>query len=333
MSFEKTNIKVLRWNENFVVLPNSFAQDHTLSHQTRSALLDTFSRSEDWETTAGGLMAVNGLSRDVARRVLNEAEASGYAFRKQVRIGGRFAGEQWILSPDKEAISRLKLEHDENTPETEKPAAAKTGAGSPEPEKPGPIKHQQQNKDFNEKKDEEITPLPPKGEAERAEFDLSEQEAQPSQTKRKRQKLPLTALPEDWQLSEKLLTEAVAKYGLTRRAVEFEAHEQFAPFWHGNGRSQKDWAQVWRKWIAKAASTGIKVPANYRGPQEQAAPDGSKKVRDHDTRLMVAKSYLETGYWSNGCSALWQLPKDLIAWVREKAPQIMPSGDAFASAA
>ena len=92
MSFEKTNIKVLRWNENFVVLPNSFAQDHTLSHQTRSALLDTFSRSERLGNDSWWLDGSKRLEPRRCARVLNEAEASGYAFRKQVRIGGRFAG-------------------------------------------------------------------------------------------------------------------------------------------------------------------------------------------------------------------------------------------------
>lgn len=53
------------------------------------------------------------------------------------------------------------------------------------------------------------------------------------------------------------------------------------------------------------------------------ATDGTKPD-DHETRLMVAKSYFDSGYWSNGCSALWRLPNELLAWAKDHAPQIVP---------
>jgi len=149
-TLEETNLKVLHPKEGYAVIPNSFAQDHSLSIVTRACLLDTFSRPANWETTVGGLMAINGIGRDNGRRVLREAEASGYAFSRQGRgTGSRFAKVQWFLSPDKELIKAKKRELDLTEPELQ--GAAHPEPDAPGPGIPGPGKQQQQNKDEQSK--------------------------------------------------------------------------------------------------------------------------------------------------------------------------------------
>jgi hypothetical protein len=138
ISFDKTVIKVMDSSGGFVSLPRAFAQDHSISPTTRSALLDTFSRPETWKTTVAGLMTINGFGRDVARRVLSEAEAAGYAANLQIRDGGKFGSSQWFLCADKKIIQDLKREHNVNSPEPEIQAAVNdTADGSPGPESQG----------------------------------------------------------------------------------------------------------------------------------------------------------------------------------------------------
>lgn len=288
MSFEKTNIKVVGWTQGFVMIPNSFAQDHTLSHTTRSALLDTFSRDEQWETTVAGLMAVNNISRDVARRVLVEAEASGYGHKRAIRQSGRFCGDQWFISPDKSVIAKLKQEFEANSPETEKPAPVKPATARPATEKPAPVKQHQLNKESNERKNELNTPLTPQGGKECAQETSIEEEATSSKPKKAKRKVATAvALPEDWAPTEKMLTDAMAKYGLTRAAVEFETFEQFREYWNANGRFMKDWNATWRKWIAKAASNGIRVPANYRQSARAAKEADAVAVQETQAKAIA----------------------------------------------
>jgi hypothetical protein len=168
MSFEKTVIKVMNPSGDFVCLPRAFAQDHSISATTRSALLDTFSRSENWKTSVGGIMSINRFGRDVARRVLSEAEAAGYALNIKIRSGGKFSDSQWILSADKKIIADLRGEHYVNSPEPEIQATVKsTMDGSPGPGNQGLENSTYENKEDESTEDKttkEGTPYsPPEG--------------------------------------------------------------------------------------------------------------------------------------------------------------------------
>lgn len=108
MNRKKTNIKCVPGKEGYGIIPNSFSQDRSISLTTKAVLLDSFSRPENWETSVSGLMSVNGICRNVARKVLKEAEEFGYLFRVETRINGRFSGYDIFISPDKKSIEEIK---------------------------------------------------------------------------------------------------------------------------------------------------------------------------------------------------------------------------------
>lgn len=78
-------VKSLRWDKNYTIVPNEFAQDHSISAFTRSVILDIASRDSAWETTVGAIMHNFSVGRDKARSILSEGQRAGYIYVHKTR--------------------------------------------------------------------------------------------------------------------------------------------------------------------------------------------------------------------------------------------------------
>lgn len=95
-------IKPIGMDKDFVMVSREFAQDHSISHFTRSVILDISSRSEDYETNVATIMTNFKVGRDKAEGALREGVAAGYIHvRRETDDKGRFCGSTYHISNSK----------------------------------------------------------------------------------------------------------------------------------------------------------------------------------------------------------------------------------------
>jgi hypothetical protein len=95
-------IKPVGLDKDFMIVPRAFAQDHDISHFTRSVLLDICSHSEDYETNVATIMANFKVGRDKAEKALSEGQRAGYVFARQGKDeSGRFVRTIYHVSTSK----------------------------------------------------------------------------------------------------------------------------------------------------------------------------------------------------------------------------------------
>lgn len=149
----------------FVVLYREVARDQRLSLEARGLFLVMCSLPEDWQYTVSGLGTVAGCNKHKIRRLLQELEEVGYLVRQQSHSGGgKFAGNVYVLqdeAPSHRCPETGTTVEDENAPLS---LNAVDGENR-QREKPLTAKVDTTKERLIQKKDNNITPLPPKGAA------------------------------------------------------------------------------------------------------------------------------------------------------------------------
>ena len=148
----------------FVVLYREVARDNRLTLEARGLFLVMISLPEDWQYTVSGLGKIAGCGKDKIRRILGELEEVGYLVRQQSHGGGgKFAANTYILQD--EAPNRCR--ETPTTVETENaPLSGNTVNGeNRQRETPLTGNTDATKERYKQKKDNNITPLPPKGAA------------------------------------------------------------------------------------------------------------------------------------------------------------------------
>jgi hypothetical protein len=89
----------MRFERNFVQLPNQWVRDSRLSYKARGLLAELTSHESGWKVTIKAL-ATNRHGEGLAgiRDAVQELEQYGYLKRYQVKIGGRFTADDWELT-------------------------------------------------------------------------------------------------------------------------------------------------------------------------------------------------------------------------------------------
>lgn len=90
-AIHKTKIR-----DKFVVLPNSLAQDKTLSLRSRGLLLLMLSMPNDWQTHQSWIETQCPEGREAIRASIRELMATGYVTRRKISgERGKMAGYEW----------------------------------------------------------------------------------------------------------------------------------------------------------------------------------------------------------------------------------------------
>ncbi len=101
-------IKPLHWDANFMIIPNDFARDRSISDFTRTVILDICSRSENWETNVATIMKNFGVGRDRARAVLADGQKAGYIHAVKTKDEhGRHTGTINYISTSREELAKF----------------------------------------------------------------------------------------------------------------------------------------------------------------------------------------------------------------------------------
>ena len=144
----------IRTKNPYTNIPNALIRDKRLRLQTRAVLILMLSLPPDWDYSVRGMAVVAGVSKDTMGRIMGELEETGYLRRRRQDRGegGRFGRAGFILTDDPAALFE-----DEEKEESE-PCPENADTEAPCPNLPCPEKSPQQIKE------QQNTPLPPKGE-------------------------------------------------------------------------------------------------------------------------------------------------------------------------
>lgn len=101
-------------DKNFARIPNSIANDQSLSFKARGILLYCLSKSENWKVLSEDLDRNSPKEgRDSVRAGLRELQEAGYARREPIRNEkGQVTGTEWVISdqPTEGRVSRQSAE-------------------------------------------------------------------------------------------------------------------------------------------------------------------------------------------------------------------------------
>ena len=82
----------------FTVIDNTIFRDSSLSNKALGMLCRMLSLPDGWEFSVMGLVALSNDGKSAVMSQLEELEEHGYLARKQVRVGGKIAGVEYIVS-------------------------------------------------------------------------------------------------------------------------------------------------------------------------------------------------------------------------------------------
>lgn len=91
----------LRFERDFVQVPNAWMRDKRLSHRARGILAEVMTHSEGWVVTVESLVDNGTEGREAVRTAIAELVEHGYLQRQVKRADGRLAGSMYVLTdPD-----------------------------------------------------------------------------------------------------------------------------------------------------------------------------------------------------------------------------------------
>jgi hypothetical protein len=106
-------VKPLRWDTGFMIVPNEFARDRSISDFTRTVILDVCSHNEEWKTNVATIMHNFKVGRDKAKSVLIEGQKAGYVHSHTIRAAnGRMQETVYIFSTSKAELAKFVQESD-----------------------------------------------------------------------------------------------------------------------------------------------------------------------------------------------------------------------------
>lgn len=88
------------YNNNYTVVPNSMANDESISWRARGMLLYIITKPESWNINTRDLVNKGDLGRDGVLSVLKELKEAGYIRLKQIREKGRIVRNEYICSAE-----------------------------------------------------------------------------------------------------------------------------------------------------------------------------------------------------------------------------------------
>ncbi len=90
---------------SFAIIPNSTAQDSSISFEARGLLTLMLSMPEDWEIRKEWLIKQSpNCGRDKMTRILKELIEAGYVIKKPARKGKRLNGVDWIVYAEPQPV-------------------------------------------------------------------------------------------------------------------------------------------------------------------------------------------------------------------------------------
>ena len=90
-----------RQRTQYTVIDNTIFRDKTLSNKALGMLCRMLSLPDGWEFSVMGLAALSNDGKSGVMSQLEELEGHGYLMRNQVRIDGKIAGVEYIVSETK----------------------------------------------------------------------------------------------------------------------------------------------------------------------------------------------------------------------------------------
>lgn len=119
---------ILRKNQRaqYTVIDNTIFRDTSLSNKALGMLCRMLSLPDGWEFSVMGLVALSNDGKSGVMSQLDELEEHGYLVRNQVRIDGKIAGVEYIVSETRMSEKPYaENQHTENQ-HTEKPTQSIT---------------------------------------------------------------------------------------------------------------------------------------------------------------------------------------------------------------
>lgn len=108
----------------YTVIDNTIFRDRELSNKALGMLCRMLSLPDGWEFSVMGLVALSSDGKSGVMSQLDELEAHGYLVRNQVRIGGKIAGVEYIVSETRMSEKpyaenqHTENQHTENPPQS-----------------------------------------------------------------------------------------------------------------------------------------------------------------------------------------------------------------------
>ena len=110
----------------FTVIDNTIFRDTTLSNKALGMLCRMLSLPDGWDFSVMGLVALSNDGKSAVMSQLEELEEHGYLRRNQVRVGGKIAGIEYVVSEVKMSdFPYAENQHTEN-PHAENPTQSNT---------------------------------------------------------------------------------------------------------------------------------------------------------------------------------------------------------------
>ena len=110
----------------FTVIDNTIFRDSTLSNKALGMLCRMLSLPDGWEFSVMGLSALSNDGKSAVMSQLDELEEHGYLVRNQVRVDGKIAGVEYIVSEVRMSdFPYAENQHTENQ-HTENPTQSNT---------------------------------------------------------------------------------------------------------------------------------------------------------------------------------------------------------------
>ncbi len=101
---------VVKKNENYTVISNVFLRDKSLSLKSKGLLAYLLSLPNDWDVYATELVLRHKDGITAIYSAIKELEDSGYLKRERVRVNGKLAGVNYIVS-ETPILENLSLEN------------------------------------------------------------------------------------------------------------------------------------------------------------------------------------------------------------------------------
>lgn len=108
----------------YTVIDNTIFRDRELSNKALGMLCRMLSLPDGWEFSVMGLVALSNDGKSGVMSQLDELEAHGYLVRNQVRINGKIAGVEYIVSETRMSEKpyaenqHTENQHTENPPQS-----------------------------------------------------------------------------------------------------------------------------------------------------------------------------------------------------------------------
>ena len=87
--------------DKYTVIDNAIFMDSTLSLKAKGLLCQMLSRPDGWNFSAEGLATLSKDGKASVMSALTELEEAGYLRREQVKVDGKYAGVEYIVSETK----------------------------------------------------------------------------------------------------------------------------------------------------------------------------------------------------------------------------------------